>query len=373
MGWMAPVPPQRRTGHAVAVIGSGPAGLAAADQLNSAGHSVTVYEREDRIGGLLTYGIPNMKLDKRVVQRRVDKMEAEGVCFVTGVNVGVTLAAADLRNSHDAVLLATGATWPRDLRIDGRDLDGVHFAMDFLSVSTKALLRSTATPLSAAGKRVVVIGGGDTGNDCIGTAVRQGAASVVNFELLPQPPVQRAADNPWPQFPRVFKIDYGHEEVIARWGRDPREYCISAKRFIGANGCIEAIETVRVEWTKDDAGRWTMEEVAGSEERHDADLVLLAMGFTGPENQLLEQLAVAQTPRSNISTPEGSYRTCVDSVFAAGDCRRGQSLVVWGINEGRQAAREIDTFLQPVSHLPVSGGIIPRTVSAQPEEISVPA
>ncbi|KAJ2169077.1 glutamate synthase [NADH] [Coemansia sp. RSA 562] len=373
MGWMAPVPPQRRTGHAVAVVGSGPAGLAAADQLNSAGHSVTVYEREDRIGGLLTYGIPNMKLDKRVVQRRVDKMEAEGVCFVTGVNVGVTLAAADLRNSHDAVLLATGATWPRDLRIDGRDLDGVHFAMDFLSVSTKALLRSTATPLSAAGKRVVVIGGGDTGNDCIGTAVRQGAASVVNFELLPQPPAQRAADNPWPQFPRVFKIDYGHEEVIARWGRDPREYCISAKRFIGANGCIEAIETVRVEWTKDDAGRWTMEEVAGSEERHDADLVLLAMGFTGPENQLLEQLAVAQTPRSNISTPEGSYRTCVDSVFAAGDCRRGQSLVVWGINEGRQAAREIDTFLQPVSHLPVSGGIIPRTVSAQPEEISVPA
>ncbi|KAJ2352181.1 glutamate synthase [NADH] [Coemansia sp. RSA 2618] len=374
MGWMAPAPPQSRSGLTVAVVGSGPAGLAAADQLNAAGHSVTVYEREDRVGGLLTYGIPNMKLDKRVVQRRVDKMAAEGVRFETGVHVGVTLAAADLRAAHDAVLLATGATWPRDLRIEGRELDGVHFAMDFLSGSTKALLRSDSTTLSAAGKRVVVIGGGDTGNDCIGTAVRQGAASVVNFELMPQPPVQRAADNPWPQFPRVFKVDYGHEEVIARWGRDPREYCISAKRFVGPDGRIEAIETVRVVWAKDSAGRWTMDEVPGSEERHEADLVLLAMGFTGPENQLLEQLAVAQTPRSNISTSEGSYRTSVDAVFAAGDCRRGQSLVVWAINEGRQAARELDAFLQRTSRLPVSGGVIPRTISVQPaEEIAVPS
>ncbi|KAJ2770684.1 glutamate synthase [NADH], partial [Coemansia nantahalensis] len=373
MGWMAPCPPAVRTGKRVAIVGSGPAGLAAAEQLNNAGHTVTVYEREDRIGGLLFYGIPNMKLDKKLVQRRVDKMAAEGVEFVANAHVGVTHSARQLHDANDAVLLATGATWPRDLPIEGRKLDGVHFAMDYLTGSTKSVLDgSRALQLSAAGKRVVVIGGGDTGNDCIGTAVRHGAASVVNFELLPQPPAQRASDNPWPQFPRVYRIDYGHEEVISRWGKDPREYCISAKRFIGDGSRVQAIETVRVEWTKTPAGQWSMAEVPGSEERHEADLVLLAMGFLGPENKVIEELRVAQGPRSNIQTPDGSYQTSVAKVFAAGDCRRGQSLIVWGINEGRQAAREVDQFLRAgpsaASRLPVSGGVIPRTVSLGPSE-----
>ncbi|KAJ2887731.1 glutamate synthase [NADH] [Coemansia asiatica] len=374
MGWMAPSPPHCRSGRSVAIVGSGPAGLAAADQLNSAGHSVTVFEREDRIGGLLTYGIPNMKLDKKLVERRVDKMRQEGVTFVTGAHIGVARSAKSLAANHDAVLLATGATWPRDLPIEGRQLEGIHFAMEYLTANTRSLLNrgstknaSVNTPLCAAGRRVIVIGGGDTGNDCIGTAVRHGAASVVNFELLPQPPRQRAQDNPWPQYPRVFRVDYGHEEVIARWGADPREFCISAKRFVGDGKRVTGIETVRVEWTKGDKGQWVMAEVPGSEEFHEADLVFLAMGFLGPENKVIQELGVAQGPRSNIATPEGSYRTAVDNVFAAGDCRRGQSLVVWGINEGRQAAREIDQFLKSAtgaSRLPVSGGIVPRTVSA---------
>ncbi|KAI8325169.1 glutamate synthase [Martensiomyces pterosporus] len=383
MGWMQPTPPARRTGKSVAIVGSGPAGLSAAEQLNNAGHTVTVFEREDRIGGLLTYGIPNMKLDKRLVQRRVDKLAMEGVKFVANAHVGVTHSAQELHNSHDALLLATGATWPRDLPIEGRQLDGIHFAMEYLTANTKTLLDTAAKKplaISAEGKRVVVIGGGDTGNDCIGTAVRHGAASVVNFELLPQPPKQRAADNPWPQYPRVYRIDYGHEEVISRWGKDPREYCISAKRFVGEGGKLQGIETVRVEWTKKESGQWSMAEVPGSEEFHPADLVFLAMGFLGPENKVVEELAVKQSARSNIQTPEGSYRTTVEGVFAAGDCRRGQSLIVWGINEGRQAAREIDQHLRAGtgSHLPVSGGVVPRTISATPaveqkDQFAVPA
>ncbi|KAJ1952946.1 glutamate synthase [NADH], partial [Linderina pennispora] len=372
MGWMQPTPPAIRTGRSVAIVGSGPAGLAAAEQLNQAGHSVTVYEREDRAGGLLTYGIPNMKLDKRLVTRRIDKLMQEGVTFVTNAHVGVTHAASDLQTQHDALLLATGATWPRDLPIDGRSLDGIHFAMEYLTGNTKTLLdKQKPLGISAHGKRVVVIGGGDTGNDCIGTAVRHGAQSVVNFELLPMPPKQRASDNPWPQYPRVYRVDYGHEEVVARFGKDPREYCISAKRFVGENGCVTGIETVRVEWTKQD-GRWSMAEVPGSEELHQADLVFLAMGFLGPENKVIEELQVKQSARSNIETPQGKYCTSVSGVFAAGDCRRGQSLVVWGINEGRQAAREIDQYLlsKSVSHLPVSGGIVPRTVTALAVESS---
>ncbi|KAJ1894946.1 glutamate synthase [NADH] [Kickxella alabastrina] len=375
MGWMQPRPPPLRTGRSVAVVGSGPAGLAAAEQLNSAGHLVTVYEREDRIGGLLIYGIPNMKLDKQLVARRVDKMRDEGIVFVTGAHIGATgRPAADLLQSADAVLLATGATWPRDLAIPGRQLEGIHYAMDFLTTSTKRLLDGQPGALSAEGCRVVVIGGGDTGNDCIGTAVRQGARSVVNFELMPKPPTERAVDNPWPQYPRTFRIDYGHEEVVAHWGNDPRQYCISTKRFIGSSssggdsnsGRVTGIETVRVEWTKGDSG-WTMQEVAGSEEVFEADLVFLAMGFLGPENAVLDELCVERMPRSNVKTAEGSYATSVPRVFAAGDCRRGQSLVVWAINEGRQAAREVDQMLQRecgqqmavgFSNLPVSGGVL---------------
>lgn len=364
MGWMAPQLPGLRTDKRIAIVGSGPAGLAAADQLNSAGHWVTVFEREDLPGGLLTYGIPNMKLDKRVVARRVDKLRQEGVEFRTSVQVGSSQCPADkLKAEYDAVLLATGATWPRDLPIEGRrELEGVHFAMDYLTANTKSVLKNQSSQFTAEGKHVVVIGGGDTGNDCIGTAVRQNAASVTNFELLPQPPAQRAPDNPWPQFPRVFKVDYGHEEVVARWGSDPRRYCVSAKRFVAAadGKSLHGIDTVQVEWVKDGEGRWQMKEAEGSEKFYRADLVLLAMGFLGPESQVLEQLGVEQGKRSNIQTEQGSYRTSVDGVYAAGDCRRGQSLVVWGINEGRQAARQIDQdlALHSQSQLPVCGGVV---------------
>ncbi|KAJ1916182.1 glutamate synthase [NADH] [Tieghemiomyces parasiticus] len=365
-GWMVPRPPARRTGRTVGIIGSGPAGLAAADQLNRAGHTVTVYDRNDRMGGLLVYGIPNMKLDKRLVQRRVDLMAAEGVKFVPNTHVGVDVDANELRSRHDALLVATGATWPRDLPIPNRDAIGVHFAMEFLQMNTKSLLDSELKDgqyIDARGKHVVVIGGGDTGNDCIGTSVRHGAASVTNFELLPQPPQTRAKDNPWPQFPRVFKVDYGHEEAATRYGRDPREYCVLSKEFVKdpTTGKLTGIKTVRVEWTKaEDTGRWTMREVAGSEEFFRADLVFLSMGFLGPEETLLTQLDLTTTRTSAIETPKGRYITSLPGVYAAGDCRRGQSLIVWGINEGRQAAREIDQDLIGNTELPGAGGIVQR-------------
>eukprot|EP00158_Paraphelidium_tribonemae_P009771 Partr_v1_DN28960_c0_g1_i1_m24917 putative glutamate synthase len=363
-GWIVPRPPKRRTGKRVAVIGSGPAGLAAADQLNKVGHSVTVYERNDRIGGLLIYGIPNMKLDKQVVQRRVDLMAAEGIKFVTGANIGVSITAKELQKTNNVLLLATGATWPRDLNISNRSLDGIHFAMEFLHSNTKSLLDSSLGDgkyISAKDKDVIVIGGGDTGNDCIGTSMRHGAKSVINFELLPEPPAHRARDNPWPTFPRVFKVDYGHNEVKAIHGRDPREYCVLSKSFVSdGNGRVAGINTVRVQWTKEANGRWSMKEIAGSEKLFKADLVLLAMGFLGPEKGLLEQLQVEQDPRTNIKTAGAeSYATNVEGIFAAGDCRRGQSLIVWGINEGRQAARQIDRYLMGHTLLPVSGGMIP--------------
>jgi glutamate synthase (NADPH/NADH) len=364
-GWIAPRTDIVRTGKKVAVIGAGPAGLAAADQLNKAGHSVTVYDRNDRIGGLLMYGIPNMKLDKKVVQRRIDLLAAEGITFKTNANVGVDIDSNEIRASNDAMIIATGATWPRDLKIKGRESNGIHFAMEFLQANTKSLLDSELEDgkyLSAKGKNVIVIGGGDTGNDCIGTSVRHGCKSVVNFELLPQPPNQRANDNPWPQFPRVFKVDYGHSEVQSHFGRDPREYCVLSKEFVvDADNNVKGISIVRVEWTKDEAGRWNMKEIAGSEEFFPADLVLLSMGFLGPEDALIKQLSVKQDGRSNIETPRGKYATSVPGVFAAGDCRRGQSLIVWGINEGRQAAREIDTWLMGNTYLPVAGGIRQRS------------
>jgi NAD(P)H-dependent glutamate synthase small subunit len=355
-GWIKPHPPAVRTDKSVAVIGSGPAGLAAAAQLNSVGHKVTVYERADRIGGLLMYGIPNMKLDKRLVQRRLDLMAADGVEFVTNAHVGVNVDIHELRRKHQAILLATGATKPRDLPIPGRHLKGVHFAMEFLHANTKSLLDSNHQDgnfISAKGKRVIVIGGGDTGTDCIGTAMRHGCKSLVNFELLPRPPAERAPDNPWPEWPRIFRVDYGHEEVKAVFGSDPREYSILSKEFIGdGDGNVKAISTVRVEWNKGDNGQWKMVQTPGSEQQFRADLIFLAMGFLGPEETLAELLGVQLDPRSNFKAEDGRFATSVEGIFAAGDCRRGQSLIVWAINEGRGAAREIDRYLMGATTLP---------------------
>lgn len=334
MGWMVPTPPCHRTGKTVAVIGSGPAGLAAADQLNKAGHTVTVYERSDRIGGLLMYGIPNMKLDKNVVQRRVNFMEQEGVNFIPSTSVGpdseVTLKS--LREENNAIVIATGATVARDLKIPNRELEGIHFAMQFLHRNTKSLLDSGLADgeyISARGKDVIVIGGGDTGNDCIGTSVRHGAKSVTNFELLPQPPGERTRDNPWPQWPRIYRVDYGHSEVKFHMGKDPREYCVMSEEFVGnEQGHVRGINVHRVEWTKSVSGGWDMKKVEGSEQFFPADLVLLSMGFLGPEDRLLGT-EIEKDGRKNIKTPPGQYNTNLAGVFAAGDCRRGQSLIVW--------------------------------------------
>jgi glutamate synthase (NADPH/NADH) small chain len=343
-GWVVAEPPLSRTGFKVAVVGSGPSGLAAAAQLNRAGHEVTVFERDDRIGGLLMYGIPSMKLDKSVVDRRVKLLEAEGIGFKTGVAVGVDLAAEKLVGDFDAVVLATGSTIPRDLAVEGRELAGVHFAMDFLVASTKALLGGPATPISAKGKNVIVIGGGDTGTDCVGTAIRQGAKSVTQLEILPRPPEIRAADNPWPQWPKVYKMDYGQEEAAALWGADPRRYLINTRRLIGKAGKVTAIETIEIEWTHTPGGRPEMCECAGTEQSLPADLVLIAMGFVGPAPELPTAFGCKLDHRGNI-VHDGDMMTTVPGVFAAGDCSRGQSLVVWAINEGRLAARGVDKYL----------------------------
>jgi glutamate synthase (NADH) len=332
MGWMVPQPPKVRTGKTVAIIGSGPSGLACADQLNKAGHQVTVYERADRCGGLLMYGIPNMKLDKKIVKRRTDFMAAEGIVFKTGVAVGQDVTLADLKTENDAVVIATGATVARDLPIKNRNLEGIHFAMQFLHRNTKSLLDSELSDgeyISAKDKNVVVIGGGDTGNDCIGTSVRHGAKSVTNFELLPQPPNERARDNPWPQWPRIYRVDYGHTEVKQHMGKDPREYCVMSEEFVDdGSGKVKGINTIRVEWTKSATGGWDMKKVDGSQQFFPAELVLLSMGFLGPEDRVLGD-EIEKDPRKNIKTPPGKYHTNVGGVFAAGDCRRGQSLIVW--------------------------------------------
>ncbi|MEE9344681.1 MAG: glutamate synthase subunit beta [Methylococcales bacterium] len=369
-GWVQPLAPQTETGKSVAIIGSGPAGLAAAQQLRRLGHTVTVYERADRIGGLLMYGIPNMKLDKnKVVERRIQQMRDEGVKFITCAHVGkqeefatghVTKIMLDaehhiqyidpnqLKQDNDAVLWTTGATQPRDLPIPGRELNGIHTAMEFLTRNTKGLLDSDLQDgkhISAKDKHVIVIGGGDTGTDCIATSLRHGCKSLVNFELLPKPPAERAADNPWPEWPKIFRVDYGHESAMSRDGKDPREFCILSKEFIDdGNGNLAGVRTVNVEWTKDDTGRYSMQEVPGSEKEWKADLITLAMGFLGPEHTATDMLELDYDPRSNINAEHGRYTTNVSGVFAAGDCRRGQSLVVWAINEGRGAAKAIDRY-----------------------------
>ena len=383
-GWVVAHPPAIRTGKRVAVVGSGPAGLAAAAQLNKVGHEVTVYERSDRIGGLLMYGIPNMKLDKEAVERRVNLLREEGIRFVTLTQVGCPedfpeghlnrildergqqikyIDPATLQEEFDAVLLATGATRPFDptARCDGRGLAGIHLAMDFLTRNTKSLLDSQLEDrafLSAAEKHVVVIGGGDTGADCIGTSLRQGCASVANFELLDRPPEQRAENNPWPEWPRVYRVDYSHAETEARFGEDPRKYQVLTKEFVdNGAGHIAAVRTVEVDWSKP-GDRAPFSEVDGSERDWPADLVLLATGFVGPEKGIGDMLGLEmQNPRGNWETfaaEHGSFATSREGVFAAGDCRRGQSLVVWAINEGRGAAKAVDTYLMGSSKLPAS-------------------
>jgi glutamate synthase (NADPH/NADH) small chain len=355
-GWVLPEAPKVRTGKTVAVIGSGPAGLAVAVQLNRAGHHVTVLERDDRPGGLLMYGIPNMKLDKReIVMRRIELMEQEGIKFLLNANVGDNVEAQLLLRDFDATVLCTGATEPRDLPVEGRSLDGVHFAMEYLTASTKALLDGgpAKSPIHARGKDVVVIGGGDTGTDCVGTAIRQGCRSLVQLEILARPPVDRAADNPWPEWPKVYKLDYGQEEAAAKFGADPRVYLTTVKRFVGdAEGRVKELVTVQVKWERNEKGQFVPVEVPGTEQVRPVQLALLAMGFLGPEQSLLKELNLECDPRSNVRAEHGRYATSIKGVFAAGDCRRGQSLVVWAINEGRGAARECDRYLMGKTDLP---------------------
>ncbi len=355
-GWIVPHPPLVRTGKMVAVVGSGPAGLCAAAQLNRAGHLVTVFERADRPGGLLMYGIPNMKLDKEeIVLRRIQQMTAEGIQFVCNADVGGNYPADRLLKEFDAVVLCTGATKPRDLPIEGRNLKGIHFAMEFLTSNTRSLLErhKNGNFISGEGKDVMVIGGGDTGTDCVGTSLRQGCRSLVQVEILPRPPMERAKDNPWPEWPKVYRLDYGQEEAAGKFGADPRVYLTTATRFEGdAHGQVKAVHTIQVEWERNDKGQFIPRNLPGTEKVVPAQLVLLAMGFLGPEHPLLDALNVERDARSNVKAEFEKYHTNIKGVFAAGDCRRGQSLVVWAFNEGRGAARECDRYLMGHTDLP---------------------
>jgi len=355
-GWVKPAVPKSQTGKKIAIIGSGPTGLAAAAQLNSVGHQVTVYERADRIGGLLMYGIPNMKLDKyQVVERRLDLMRQEGVEFITNADIGGgqngTPSVTELLVDIDAMLLATGATVPRDLSIPGRELTGVHFAMEFLTKNTKSFLDSNLQDgnyINAKDKDVIVIGGGDTGTDCLGTSMRHVCKTLTNFELFPTPPVERNIGNPWPLWPTIFQVDYGHEEAAARFGKDPRVYSISTTEFLDdGNGSLTGVKTIDVSFEN---GQF--KNVEGSERIWKADLVFLSLGFLGPEHYVSKPLGVELDDRSNYKAEKGKYETSESKVFAAGDCRSGQSLIVRAINEGREAAREIDLFLSGATELP---------------------
>lgn len=347
-GLVKPNKPAKRSGKKVAVIGSGPAGLACADELNKAGHSVTVYERADRAGGLLMYGVPNMKLDKKLVERRVKLLEEAGVSFVLNSEVGVKLASSTLMEEYDAVVLCTGATVPRDLPVAGRKLEGIYFAKDYLESVTKSLLNSNledGLAIDAKDKDVVIIGGGDTGNDCMATVIRQGCRSVRQLEINPCLPHSRTADNPWPQFPRIFKTDYGQEEAIHKFKQDPREFCITTKEFLGEDGKVSGLRLCQNEW-KQINGRMVPADIPGTEHVVPAQLVLLAMGFVGSEERLFEEFKLAKAPNGSIAADDSSYATSVPGVFAAGDARRGQSLVVWAIAEGRGAAHAVDKFLR---------------------------
>jgi glutamate synthase (NADPH) small chain len=354
-GWVVAEAPKVRTGKKVAVIGSGPSGLAAAAQLNKAGHTVTVYERADRVGGLLIYGIPNMKLGKDVVERRINLLKQEGITFVCNADVGGTGKNAvdfqKIKSANDAVIFCVGATQARDLPIPNRDAKGIYPAMEFLRANTKSLLDSNLEDgkfISAKDKNVIVIGGGDTGTDCIGTSARHGAKSIVNFELLPQPPEDRAANNPWPTWPRILRTDYGHQEAEHQFGKDPRTYCLLSKEFLkDEQGNVTGIKTINVEWEG-----MKMKEIEGSEKIWKAELILLSMGFLGPEQYLGKTAGLELDNRSNYQAPYDKFTTNIDGVFAAGDCRRGQSLVVWGIDEGRRAAREVDRYLMGETLLP---------------------
>jgi len=352
-GWVKPQPAAHQTGKRVAVVGSGPAGMACAQQLARAGHAVTVFEKNDRIGGLLRYGIPDFKMEKHFIDRRAEQMQAEGVTFTTGTQVGVDLPAARLLADFDAIALTGGSEQPRELPVPGRDLQGVYFAMQFLPQQNRRVAGDSipqAEAILAKDKHVIVIGGGDTGSDCIGTSIRQGCKSVTQLEILPRPPEKENKELTWPEWPNKMRTSSSQEEGAKR------DWCVATKEFIGENGRVRKIRCARVEWEKDAAGAWKMHEVEGSEFELDADLVLLAMGFVHPLQQgLLDELGVAYDSRGNVkgdTEGDDAYKTSIDKVFAAGDMRRGQSLVVWAIREGRQCARAIDEYLMGSSELP---------------------